>query len=83
MTLTGIYIVIPGPFRTAQKIHERGVVKENVRVTVALLYFKEGVERAEIDADVPIFQTKQKLNKLDRGLGVVINTCFDQNIVKT
>ena len=64
MTLLRIYIVIFGPFWTVQEIHERGVVEENFTVTVALLYFKKGVERAEVDADVPIFQTEHKLNKL-------------------
>ena len=79
MKLPGIYIVIPGPFCTVQEIHERGVVKENVKVTVTLLYFKKGVERAEVNADVPMFQTKHKLNKLD---GEFI-TKIDQNIVQT
>ena len=73
MTLLRIDIVIFGPFWTVQEIHERGVVEEkNFRETDALLNFKKGVERAEVDADVPIFQTKHKLNKLDGGLVIMI-----------
>jgi hypothetical protein len=64
MTFLSIYTVISGPFWTAQEIHERGVVEANFLV-VLRLYLKKGVERAEVDADVPIFQTKHKLNKLE------------------
>ena len=71
--------MIFGPFRTAQEIHERGVVEVNIRVAIRLLYFKKGVERAEVDADVPIFQTKYRLN----GTGTEIIIAFDQNIVQT
>ena len=80
MTFLSIYPVIFGPFRTAQEIHERGVVEVNIRVAIRLLYFKKGVERAEVvDADVPIFQTKYRLN----GTGTEIIIAFDQNIVQT
>ena len=63
MTFLSIYTVISGPYWTAQKIHERGVVEVNS--LVFRLYFKKGVERAEVDADVSIFQTKHELNKLE------------------
>ena len=69
MTFLSIYTVIFGPFWTAQEIHKRGVVEDNYIVVTALLYFKKGVERAEVDAGVLIFQTKHKLNKLDGVIG--------------
>ena len=63
MTFLSIYTVISGPFWTAQEIHERGMMEVNFLVLG--LYLKKGVERAEVDADVSIFQTKHKLDKLE------------------
>ena len=65
MTFLSIYAVTYGPFWTAQEIHERGVVEVNFTGAIALLYFEKGVERAEVDADVPIFQTKHRLDKIE------------------
>ena len=79
MNLLSIYTVIFGPFWTQQEIHERGVVEENSTDIFALVYFKKGVERAEVNADIPIFQSKHKLNKPE---GIFL-TAFDQNIVQT
>ena len=78
MTFLSIYRVIFGPFWTAQEIHERGVVEDNYTAVIPLLYFKKGVERAEVDADVPIFQTKHRLNNIEGGY-----VEFDQNFVQT
>jgi hypothetical protein len=81
VTFLSIYTVIFGPFWTVQEIHE-GVVKVNFTVGKAVLpYLKKGVERAEVDADVPNFQTKQKLKKIEDAFNPAIE--FDQNIVQT
>ena len=61
MTFLSIHTVISGPFWTSQKIHEGRVVEVNI--LVLRLYLKKGVERAEVDVDVSIFQTKHELNK--------------------
>ena len=79
MTFLSIYTVVFGPFWTAQEIHKRGVVEDNFKAVIAILYFKKGVERAEVDAGVLTFQTKHKLKNLE---GVII-IVMDQNIVQT
>ena len=56
------------------------MVKDDVTETVIFTYFKKGVERAEVDADVSIFQTKYKINNLE-GVSTILFYC--QNIVQT
>ena len=61
MTFWNIYTIICGPFWSAQEIHKRGMVEDNAKI----LNFKKRVERAEVDADIAIFQMQHGLNNLD------------------
>ena len=63
MTFLSIYTITCGPFWSAQEIHERGVVEENTMAVIVLsIYFKERVERAEVDVDITLLQTEHNLN---------------------